>query len=152
MASWAQMLDAVWGVVDGYAPLTSWLTTYGGKKLKFAADDRLRMDLTKFDLPALMLWMGKVDTHWRSNAQLATAVTFVVQMVSDGRDERGALDFGWLVWQALMGQRTTNFGLENLLTWTMEADPLERAASEKKAGGNAEVWGMRVAVTLVVIE
>ena len=152
MASWAQMLDAVWAILDGYVPLTSWLTTYGGQKLKFTADDRLRMDLTKADLPALMMWMGKVESHWRSNAQWATAVTFVVQMVSDSRDEKAALDFGWLVWQALMGQRTTNFGLENLLTWTMEAGPLDRATGEKKAGANAEVWRMRVAVTMVVVE
>ena len=51
MASWAQMVDAVWAILDGYVPLTSWLTTYGGQKLKFTADDRLRMDLTKADLP-----------------------------------------------------------------------------------------------------
>jgi len=152
MASWAQMLDTVWGVVDGYYPLTSWLQTRGGKKFKFAADDRQRADLTKADLPALMVWMGKADTHWRSNAQLATAVTFVVQMISDVRDEKEALDFGWLVWQALMGQKASNFGLENLLTWTMEAGPLERVTSEKKAGGTAAVWKMRMAVTLVVIE
>ena len=152
MASWAQMMDVVWGVVDGYYPLTSWLAARGGRKIKFASEDRLRADLTKFDLPALMVWMGKADSHWRSNAQLATAMTFVVQMVSDGRSEEEALDFGWLVWQALAGQKATNFGLENLLTWTMEAGPLERVADERKAGGNAAAWKMRVAVTLVVVE
>ena len=152
MASWAQMRDAVWGVVDTYGPLTSWLTTRGGRKFKFAADDRQRADLTKADLPALMVWMGKADCHWRSNAQLATAVTFAVEMVSDVRDEKEALDFGWLVWQALLGQKASNFGLQNLLTWTMEGGPLERVTSEKKAGGTAAAWKMRIAVTMVVVE
>ena len=142
-------MDVLWGVLDGYAPLTSWLTARGGKKWKFTAGDRLPLELTPTDLPALMVWLTKVESHWHSTAQFATAATFAVEMRTDSRDEREALDLAWNVWQALVGQRATNFGLTNLLDWRMEGGPLERAFEK---GKDAAVWKMRVGVTLVVVE
>jgi len=152
MASWATMQDRIWGVLEAYGPLVSWLQERGGKEIKFAAGDRLRMDLTKFDLPALMVWLAKAESHWRSNAQVATTLTFAVQLATDGRDEREAMDFGGYVWQALLGQKASNFGLENLLRWTMEAGPLEHSVEERKGAASAAIWKMRVNLTLVVAE
>jgi hypothetical protein len=107
------------------------------------------MDLAQVELPALMVYLAKAGSEWRSNAQLATSVSFALEMLSDSRDEREALDFAWHVWQALSGQKTTNFGLANLLTWRMEGGPLERTFAKTKA---AVLWKMRLAVTLTVVE
>lgn len=109
-----EIYEAVWSALDNYSALTRFLAAYGGHTYKYSADGKLGHDLSKADLPALVVSPVELGEEAGLSGYTVGRLRLAVETRVSQRDLDVLLDFVWHVGAALKEKlrgSDANFGL-----------------------------------------